>query len=98
MTELKPSDHGIVVEHKETDIRFAVSDRNYDSKVHRKVRDLRPGESVLTYAPRRKGSLGDAGSPAPTPGDAGDAAVGSGDSPDDTQTEGSAPAGTKGNR
>ncbi|QDP44066.1 hypothetical protein SEA_MCGALLEON_14 [Microbacterium phage McGalleon] len=53
MSDIKPSSHGIVVEHKENGIHFAVSDANYNSKVHRKVRDLKPGESVRTYVPRK---------------------------------------------
>lgn len=60
MSNIKPSDHGIVVEHKESGIRYAVSDRNYNDKIHRKVRDLRPGESVRSYRPRPSESLGDA--------------------------------------
>lgn len=52
MTEIKPSSHGIVVEHKEIGTHYAVSDSNYNPKIHRKVRDLKPGETVLGYAPR----------------------------------------------
>lgn len=52
MTTIKPSDHGIVVDHKESNVRFAISDKNYDSSVHRKVRDLRPGETVRGYQPK----------------------------------------------
>jgi hypothetical protein len=63
MTAIKPSDHGIVVDHVESNIRFAISDANYDVKVHRKVRDLEPGESVTNYAPRPKESLGGANDP-----------------------------------
>lgn len=99
MTEIKPSDHGIVVEHKETDIRFAVSDRNYDPKVHRKIRDLRPGESVQSYSPRPKGGLGAQDGPS-TPEEAAvsesDASEALGESEGSPKTEGSAPAGTKG--
>lgn len=72
MTQIRKSDHGIVVEHLESGVRYAVSDRNYNVKVHRKVRELGPGESVLTYAPRRKGSLGAENSPTPTPTPAGE--------------------------
>lgn len=54
MTGIKPSSHGIVVDHKESGTRFAISDRNYDEKVHRKVRDLKPGETVLGYKPKRR--------------------------------------------
>ena len=49
MAEIQPSDHGIVVDHKETGVRYAVSDHNFNQKVHRKVRDLKPGESVQGY-------------------------------------------------
>lgn len=98
MSQLKPSTHGIVVDHKESNVRFAISDANYNPDVHRKVRDLRPGETVRGYQPRRKGSLqenGDQGSGAGSQDAAGDQAVVSGDSGTD-KTEGSAPAGTKG--
>ncbi len=43
--------HGIVVQHKETKVRYAVSEANYNEKVHTKVRDLKPSESVLGYRP-----------------------------------------------
>lgn len=54
MADIKPSDHGIVVEHKENGMRFAISDKNYDEKVHCKVRDLRAGETVRGYQPERR--------------------------------------------
>lgn len=107
MTGIKPSSHGIVVDHVESGVRYAISDRNYDVKVHRKVRDLGPGESVLGFQPKRRGDLGETlqdasgplGSSAPTGASAGDQAVGSGDSPQTpggstghTKTEGSASA------
>lgn len=57
MADIKPSTHGIVVEHKENGMRFALSDKNYNPKVHRKVRDLKPGESVRTYQPKASESL-----------------------------------------
>lgn len=57
MTGIKPSTHGIVVEHKENGTHYAVSDRNYNPDVHRKVRDLRPGETVLGYKPKPKQAL-----------------------------------------
>lgn len=78
MTAIKPSDHGIVVDNTENGRRYAISDRNYNPKVHRKVRDLRPGESVTSYRP--KASPGATGNPTPTTEDAGEPAVGSGDS------------------
>lgn len=57
MTGIKPSSHGIVVDHKESGVRYAVSDRHYNEKIHRKVRDLRPGETVLGYQPKRRDGL-----------------------------------------
>lgn len=103
MTGIKPSGHGIVVEHKESGTRFAISDRNYDEKVHRKVRDLRAGETVLGYQPRRKESLQDAVEAQGGTTGAGDAAKSVEDDPSSvqqdasgSQTEGSASAGTKG--
>lgn len=74
MTNIKPSSHGIVVEHKESGVRYAVSDRNYRPDVHRKVRDLRPGETVLGYKPRTAGSLAGEASGAGSPTPAGDGA------------------------
>lgn len=52
MTQIKPSDHGIVVENKESGLRYASLDANYDPKTERKVRDLKAGESVLSYGVR----------------------------------------------
>lgn len=49
MTGIKPSDHGIVVENKESGLRYASLDRNFDPKSERKVRDLKSGESVFSY-------------------------------------------------
>lgn len=57
MSQIKPSSHGIVVEHKETGIHYAISDKNYDQRIHRKVRDLKIGESTRTYKPKAKGAL-----------------------------------------
>jgi hypothetical protein len=48
---------GKVVDHNESGTRYAVSERNFNPKVHTFVRDLLPGETVLGYQPRRKGSL-----------------------------------------
>lgn len=63
MTGIKPSSHGIVVDHKESGTRYAISDKNYDEKVHRKVRDLRAGETVLGYQPKRREQLSGGESP-----------------------------------
>lgn len=57
MSDIKPSDHGIVVENKETGLRYASLDVNYDPNTERKVRDLRAGETVFSYVTRHKGSL-----------------------------------------
>lgn len=103
MSDIKPSDHGIVVEHKESGMRFAVSDRNYNPKVHRKVRDLKPGESVRTYSPRHSERVSAASSPeggTSTP-EAGDKSESEGSealrrTAGSTKTEGSASAGTQG--
>lgn len=88
MTGIKPSSHGIVVEHKESGMRYAISDINHNPEVAKKIRDLKPGESVRTYRPRRAASLGELASPEGTSGAAGDQAVGSGDQRTDTKTEG----------
>lgn len=54
MANVKPSDHGIVVENKESGVRFASTDANFDPASERKIRDLHPGETILGYVPRRK--------------------------------------------
>lgn len=46
---IKPSSHGIVVEHKETGLRYASRDENYDPSYERKVRDLDIGETIMSY-------------------------------------------------
>jgi hypothetical protein len=40
---------GIVVDHKESGIRYAISEHNFKEKVHTLVRDLKLGESILTF-------------------------------------------------
>lgn len=79
MTSIKPSDHGIVVEGKESGLRYASLDENFDPTTERKIRDLKPGESIFSYQPKRapQSSEEDAeeqGAPAPTPGAAGEQA------------------------
>ncbi|QKN87775.1 hypothetical protein NEBULOUS_14 [Microbacterium phage Nebulous] len=106
MTGIKPSSHGIVVDHKESGVRYAVSDKNYNEKIHRKVRDLRPGETVVGYQPKRlpavDGSSSASEGVSGTSTQASDASASSdGSEPVDrtagsTQTEGSAPADAKG--
>lgn len=57
MTAIKPSSHGIVVENKDNGMHYAVSDINYNPAIHRKVRDLKAGETVRSYKPRRSETL-----------------------------------------
>ncbi|WNM75059.1 hypothetical protein SEA_MORRIGAN_14 [Microbacterium phage Morrigan] len=103
MTGIKASTHGIVVEHKESHVQFAISDQHYNEKIHRKVRDLRAGETVRGYQPRAVQSLQDAVGTPSGPTAAQEAAKSVQDDPSSVQedgngdqTEGSAPAGTKG--
>lgn len=49
----KVTPRGYVVDHKTAHVRYAVSPSNFDSKVHAKVRDLKPWETVAGYTPRR---------------------------------------------
>lgn len=103
MTAIKPSDHGIVVDNIETGMQYAISDKTYDQRIHRKVRDLLPGESRLDYAPRRQQSLASSGGTNPSPETAGDQATDqrmaetdpSGSPQQPQQTEGSSSEGTK---
>lgn len=92
---------GIIVEEKSSGVRHAVSESNFNHKTQKRIRDLRPGETVLGYTPRRKGSLGDTGethlSPAPA-GDSGDDLGTTAETPDKTtnkKAEESAPADAK---
>lgn len=101
MTGIKPSSHGIVVDHIESGVRYAISDKNYDVTQHRKVRDLVPGETVRGFRPKRRDALvpaEDAGGLESTQGSPeapGDQAVGPSDQgkdssgdPGHTETEG----------
>lgn len=45
---------GIVVENLSSGTRRAVSERNYNPKRERKIRDLNPDETVLSYQPKRR--------------------------------------------
>lgn len=45
---------GFVVEHKVTELRYAVSDHNFNPQVHEFVRDLLPGETVYGFQPKPK--------------------------------------------
>lgn len=58
MTTIAPSSHGIVVDHTESGVRYAISDKNYDPAINRKVRDLKVGETVLGFKPIRREALG----------------------------------------
>lgn len=46
--------HGIVVDHKESQVRYAIFEENFDEELHTRVRDLEPGETVLGFTPLRK--------------------------------------------
>lgn len=76
MANIKPSSHGIVVENKESGLRYASHDSNFDPRSERKVRDLRHGETVLSYGikgPRPSfNSSSDEGFEEETTSDAGD--------------------------
>jgi hypothetical protein len=54
---------GIVVDHKESGVRYAISEKNFDPKAHKKVRNLKAGETVLGFKPLRKGSIGKSETP-----------------------------------
>lgn len=43
---------GIVVDHKETGIRYAVSESNFRDELHEYVRELSPGETIVAFRPR----------------------------------------------
>ena len=45
---------GIIVEHKVSKVRYAVSEDNFNPKKHTRVRALKPGETVTGYQPRTK--------------------------------------------
>lgn len=57
---------GIVVTHKESGVRYAISKANFNPELHTEVRDLKPGETVLGYQPKPKGSLVAETTPHPT--------------------------------
>ena len=46
--------NGIVVDHKETGIRYAIFQTSFVDELHEFVRDLKPGESVYDFAPKAK--------------------------------------------
>ena len=43
--------NGIVVDHKESNIRYAIQEDSFDKKIHSRVRELRPGETVYGFQP-----------------------------------------------
>lgn len=47
---------GIVVDHKESGVRYAISEKNFNDSVHTLVRDLLPGETVLSFQPKSRRS------------------------------------------
>lgn len=49
--------NGIVVDHKKSGVRYAISEKNFNPKVHKKVRELEPGETVHGFQPMNKRSL-----------------------------------------
>lgn len=54
MAKSNVTPRGFVVDHKGNGMRYAVSVGNYNPKIHKKVRDLRPGETVLGYRPKSR--------------------------------------------
>lgn len=44
---------GYVVDHKTSEVRYAVSTQNFNPKVHAKVRDLEQHETVRGFRPKR---------------------------------------------
>lgn len=44
---------GIVVDHKSANVRYAISEDHFNPKIHTKVRDLKPGETVIGFTPKR---------------------------------------------
>lgn len=58
---------GIVVEHKESGVRYAISKRNFNEKEHKEIRDLKPGETVRGFKPLAKEPLGGKAAVEPTP-------------------------------
>jgi hypothetical protein len=44
--------NGIVVDHKDSNVRYAISEANFDERFHVKVRDLKQHETVRGYKPK----------------------------------------------
>lgn len=58
---------GIVVRHKENWMQYAISEDNFNPKVHRKIRDLTAKESVRSYKPRQAKASPEPAPVAPAP-------------------------------
>lgn len=72
---------GIVVDHRVARVRYAIAESHFNEEVHKFVRDLKLGESVLSYRPRHVHRLGEAERSADSPGDLGTPAFPSAPSP-----------------
>lgn len=81
--------NGIVVDHRESHVRYAISESNFNEKLHKKVRDLKPGESVRGYRPHPIKRLGEAETATYLPTTPDPATL------PENQTEGSSTEGTK---
>lgn len=51
--------NGIVVEGKESGVRYALREENFNPETETKVRDLKPGETILGYQPKQATPKGD---------------------------------------
>lgn len=60
---------GIIVDEIDSGVRHAISEVNFNDKTQTRVRELKPGETILGYKPRARQERGDSES---TPGAAGD--------------------------
>lgn len=58
MSKEAPTPHGFVVDHKESKVRYAVSARNFNPKIHDKVRPLKQHETVRGYVPKAVAAKG----------------------------------------
>ena len=45
---------GYLVESLETGNRYARSEKNFNSQREKKIRELKPGESTISFQPRKK--------------------------------------------
>jgi hypothetical protein len=90
---------GIVVDHKETGVRYAISEHNFNDKIHKYVRDLKPGETVRGFQPKLKRPEEELKLPStPDPASVADTTQHTDDINGVEKTEGSASAGSKGNK